>query len=250
VNNFNYKLNNNNFLYILIIIFSLTVSLYYGYRGVFPIDSFLIFDAGYKIQNKFYPFKDYWSITGPLLDYIQFLLFKIFGLSWFSYVLHSALINCLLSVISFYFFSQFGLKKKISFFSSICIATLAYPSIGTPFADHHAVIFALISVMFFLLGLKNQKKISWILSSFFLILSFFSKQIPSGYFAFLFLLIGIIFYFTFRKNNNIFYYFYAGLVVLSLIFLLFFFQKIEFKFFFIQYIFYPLTIFSYRINNF
>ena len=44
-----------------------------GMKGIFPIDSFLIFDAGHKIANNFHPFKDYWTITGPF-----FRLFSIF----------------------------------------------------------------------------------------------------------------------------------------------------------------------------
>lgn len=247
---FNFKLKENNSYYIVIIIFSLLISIYYGYRGVFPIDSFLIFDAGYKIQNKFYPFKDYWSITGPLLDYIQFILFKIFGLNWFSYVLHAALINCLLSYISLYFFLNLGLKKNISFFSSICIAILAYPSIGTPFMDHHAVIFSLISIIFLILGMRNEKKMYWFLSSIFLIFSFFSKQIPSGYLGFLSILIILIFYFFIKKNNNIFYFFYGCIIGLGVFLLLFIFQGIEFKNIFIQYFLYPLSIGSSRIENF
>ena len=75
-----------NLFIIFLFLFSLLINQYYGYRGVFPIDSFLIYDAGYKIFNGFVPFKDYWSITGPLLDYIQFAIFKLFGVNWFSYV--------------------------------------------------------------------------------------------------------------------------------------------------------------------
>ena len=250
MNNFNFKLINNNYHHIVIIIFSLLISLYYGYRGVFPIDSFLIFDAGYKIQNKFYPFKDYWSITGPLLDYIQFLLFEIFGLSWFSYTLHAAIINCLLSITSFLFLLNIGLEKKISFLSTICIAILAYPSTGTPFVDHHATIFSLISMMFLILGLKNQKKIYWFLCSIFLVFSFFSKQIPSAYLGILFTLIVIIFYFKVKKNNNIFYFFYGGLIGVGLFFLLFFFQGVNINDIFVQYILYPQSIGSSRTQNF
>ena len=57
----------------LIITFAILFTFYSGYRGVFPLDSFLIYDAGYKIFNGFHPFKDYWTITGPFLDYVQFL---------------------------------------------------------------------------------------------------------------------------------------------------------------------------------
>ena len=247
---FNFKLKENNNYYYIIIVFSLLISIYYGYRGVFPIDSFLIFDAGYKIQNNFFPFKDYWSITGPLLDYIQFILFNIFGLNWFSYVLHAALINCLVSCISFYFFLNFGLKRNISFCSSICIAILAYPSTGTPFMDHHAVIFSLISIIFLILGLRNQKKIYWFLSPIFLIFSFFSKQIPSGYLGILLILIVLTFYFFIKRNNNIFYFFYGCIFGLGFFLLLFIFQGIELKDIFIQYFLYPLSVGSSRIKNF
>ena len=76
-------IRNKIFFYILIITISSTViNFYSGYRGVFPIDSFLIYDSGYKILNGFHPFKDYWSITGPILDYIQFIFFKLFGVNW------------------------------------------------------------------------------------------------------------------------------------------------------------------------
>lgn len=250
MNNFNYKIVNDKYYYFVIIVFSLLISLYYGYRGVFPLDSFIIFDAGYKIQNKFYPFADYWSITGPFLDYIQFFFFKIFGLSWFSYVLHAAVINCLLSVISFFFFTNFGLEKKVSIFSSVCISILAYPSAGTPFMDHHAVIFSLISMMFLILGLINQKKIYWILSSVFLLFSFFSKQIPSAYLGILFTLIAVIFYFKIKKNNNFFYFIYGILITSSLFLLTFSLQGSKLNDILIQYVLYPQSIGSSRIENF
>ena len=83
--------------YILFLIFSsIFFNFFSGYKGVFPIDSFLIYDAGYKVLNGFHPFKDYWSITGPILDYLQFLFFKLFGVNWLSYVLHATFINLFL----------------------------------------------------------------------------------------------------------------------------------------------------------
>ena len=102
---------NKNILKELIYIFLISSSAifftyYYGYIGVFPIDSFLIYDAGYKILNGFHPFKDYWTITGPLLDYIQFIFFKFLGINWLSYVLHAASINLLLTLSLYYFFAK------------------------------------------------------------------------------------------------------------------------------------------------
>ena len=73
-----------NLFILFLSIFSVIFTFYYGYIGILPIDSFLIYDAGYKVLNGFYPFKDYWSITGPILDFIQFFFFKMLGESWFS----------------------------------------------------------------------------------------------------------------------------------------------------------------------
>ena len=62
------------FYIVLIFISSIFFNFYSGYRGIFPLDSFAIYDGGYKVFNGFHPFKDYWSITGPLLDYLQYFL--------------------------------------------------------------------------------------------------------------------------------------------------------------------------------
>ena len=55
----------------ILILFSILVNQYYGNRGVFPIDSFLNFDAAFNIVAGNHPFRDYWLITGPFVDYIQ-----------------------------------------------------------------------------------------------------------------------------------------------------------------------------------
>ena len=147
----------NKFSNIIIIIFSsLFFTFYSGYKGIFPIDSFLIFDAGFKVLNDFHPFKDYWTITGPFLDYIQYIFFKIFGVNWASYVLHAATINVALSLVTFHFFCEIGLKRIYAFIYSISTAILGYPSVGTPFMDHHATYLSFIALMYLILALKKK----------------------------------------------------------------------------------------------
>ena len=119
MNKINFNQINKKIFYFLIILNSFFFTFYYGFRGIFPLDSFLIFDAGFKVLNGVHPFKDYWSITGPILDYIQSILFFLFDVNWFSYVLHAALINCLIAVIVFYFFESLGLKRIYSFLYSV-----------------------------------------------------------------------------------------------------------------------------------
>ena len=82
------KHHKNKFFILILCFFSIAINQYYGNLGIFPIDSFIIFEAGYNIISGNHPFKDYWSITGPFLDYLQSIIFLVFGINWFGYVLH------------------------------------------------------------------------------------------------------------------------------------------------------------------
>ena len=89
-------------LYLLILFFfSTSINQYYGNLGLCPIDSFWFFNSGYDILNGHYPFKDYWTIAGPFIGYTQAFFFKIFGVSWFSYVFHASIFNFLISISTF-----------------------------------------------------------------------------------------------------------------------------------------------------
>ena len=247
-NNFN---SEKLIYFLLLILSSFFFTFYYGFIGIFPLDSFLIYDAGYKIINGNHPFKDYWSITGPILDYIQFIFFKIFGVNWASYVLHATVINSLVTLTFFYFFLKIGIKTYLSFINSLSVSILAYPSAGTPFMDHHAVIFSIISVIFLILAFKEDKAVYWFLVPVFLFFSFLSKQIPSSYLLFIFLGL-VIFKITYisPKNFKFIYPLFFGIFLSTLsLFLIFTINSIPWNNFFTQYFLYPLEIGSERKNN-
>ena len=241
-----------DFLYIFFISLSAIIFTFYsGYRGIFPLDSFVIYDGGYKVLNGHHPFKDYWSISGPILDYIQSIFFKVFGINWFSYVLHAASINLLLSLLIYFFFSQLGLKKIYCFIYSLGVSVLGYPSVGTPFMDHHASIFSLIAILFLFLAIKKEDKIYWFLSPFFLFFSFMSKQIPSSYLLILFLIIIIFFLYleNFKKIKIVYPLILGGIISIFLFIFALKGNDIPFENFLIQYILYPLEIGSGRISG-
>ena len=179
--------NNKLFIFFTLLVFSFLINQHYGNRGIFPIDSFLIFDAANNILLGNHPFKDYWSITGPFLDYIQSVFFLLFGVNWFSYVLHASLLNVLLALYSFYFFTKIGLNNLYAFIYSMGVSILAYPPIGTPFIDTHSIIFCVLSLYSFSLAILLKKNFFWFLTPIFLIFSFFSKQIPSPYLTLVFI---------------------------------------------------------------
>ena len=68
------------------------------------MDNTVLYNGGYRVMNGYVPFNDYWLVTGPLLDYLNALFFKIFGVSWKSFIIHSSLINLILALSSYFYF--------------------------------------------------------------------------------------------------------------------------------------------------
>ena len=98
-------------LILFIFLFSLSINQYYGNRGIFPIDSFSHFDTGFRILLGEHPFKDYWIISGPIIDYLQAIFFYIFGVNWQSYILHASVLNAVLALSTFFWITS-GLIPK------------------------------------------------------------------------------------------------------------------------------------------
>ena len=113
-----------NLAYIIFLgLFSIIINQFYGYKGILPIDSFLVFNSGFDLMNGFYPFKDYWTIKEPFIDFIQAFFFKVFGVSWFSYVLHASVFNCIITLSTYYILRKFDLSKNLSFLFFKCCDT-------------------------------------------------------------------------------------------------------------------------------
>ena len=113
----------NSLLLFFLIIFSFFIPFYYGNKGIFPVDTLGFFDSSYNILLGRHPIKDFWIFSGIFVDYSQALFFKIFGLHWSSYVIHSAFINSCITI--FFFFFLF--KKKLNFYLCffLCIMLFA-----------------------------------------------------------------------------------------------------------------------------
>ena len=148
----------NNYNGILLFFVAVGLCHFTGSRGVFPIDSFAHYDSGYRVLNGEHPFKDYWVVSGPFVDYLQSIVFYIFGTSWQSYILNSSIINGIITLSTYYLFINLGLKKNLSFFYSICFAILAYPSSGTPFVDHHSAFLSILAIYSLIFALKTLSK--------------------------------------------------------------------------------------------
>ena len=240
------KIKNNNLLSISLVVFliffSITFNQYYGYIGILPIDSFLIFNSGYDVMNGYYPFKDYWTIKEPFIDLIQAIFFKLFGVSWFSYVLHASIFNCIITISTFFLLKKFNLNYSLCFFYSICVAILTYPTAGTPFSDHHTLILCLLSLYSFILAIYKRENIYWFLIPVFLGFSFLSKQAPTVYVIFLITVLSIIFFIRSKNMSNFISALFGSITVLILFFILLFLGDIKFNDFIIQYFSYPMSL--------
>lgn len=244
------KINNTNLLYVLIlVIFSFFINFYYSSLGSFPIDTFLHYDSSSRILNGELPVRDFWVVSGLTVDFIQAFFFKIFGVNWYAYVIHSSLFNCLISLIVYFFFLEIKLGKLKALILSLSFATLSYTISGTPFVDLHATFLLLIPTLLIIKNLNNKKNYIWYLIIALLFLSFFSKQVPAAY-AFLIYSSILIPYFFYKKNyNRIFSITIAIFTFLVLIYFLLQFLNIDQRFFYIQYFDYPKSIGSIRLDN-
>lgn len=165
----------------LTFLFGILICHYSGNRGVFPIDSFSHYDAGYRILNGEHPFRDYWIVSGFFVDYVQSIIFFFFGTNWQVYLLNASILNGLISLLIYNLFNKLGLDFRLSFFYALCFAILAYPSSGTPFVDHHSAFLSLIAIIFLILAFEKNKLLYWSLVPIFLFFAFLSKQVPAAY---------------------------------------------------------------------
>ena len=166
---------------ILLSAFAIIVNNYYGSLGVLPINTFAYFDTGFRVLNGEAPFVDYWTISGPFIDFLQSFYFLILGVNWNSYVLNGSIINVAITLVCLSLFLRLGINFKYSVFYSFCLAILANPSMGTPFPDHFSSFFSLMAIVSFIFALETEKNLFWFLIPILFFIAFFCKQTPAAY---------------------------------------------------------------------
>ena len=244
----NFKQNKKIYYFIFLLFFSVSFNQYYGYKGINPIDSFFSFNSGYDVLNGYFPFKDYWTITGPFIDFIQAFFFKIFGVSWFSYVFHASFFNFIITISTFFTLLKFKLNLHLCFLYAFLVAILAYPSSGTPYVDHQSAYLSIIAIYCFILALSTNRKIYWFFLPIIFGTAFLTKQAPSGHIFFIVSLLSII-HFAFNFNIKKIFIIILGSLIFILLFLIILkITKIPFLLFFQQYILFPLSLGESRLD--
>ena len=247
--NINFIISKEKILIFFLFLFSLLINQYYGNKGIFPLDSFSHFDTGFRILIGEYPFRDYWVIEGPTIDYLQSIFFYIFGVNWQSYILHASFINLILAFVTFKVLKNFNLNIYFCFFYSLSFAVLAYPSSGTPFADHHSAFLSILGVYFLIFAIKTEIKIYWILLPIFLGLAFFAKQVPSSYIIISTAFVLILYTLIKKKFSWIKYTLPSALLFVVVLIAVGKIQGISLYSFLNQYILYPQTLGEQRFDS-
>ncbi|MAJ85662.1 MAG: hypothetical protein CL687_01640 [Candidatus Pelagibacter sp.] len=230
-------------------IFSFSINFYFGNIGVFPIDTFAYFDTGYLILKGQIPIKDFWISTGFGVDILQSIFFKIFGINWNSYLIHSSFANMFACLFSYFFFLKFNLNKNLIFSYCILISALLYPLVGTPFAYQHAFIFSLLGLFVLCLAIKEDKKSSWFFLPVIFLMSFLFMQTPSIYIIILSIIIIFVNLLISKNYKNILLLVSGSFISLIFLFLILLNFNIQFYDFLNQYIFFPSSIGLSRIFN-
>ena len=232
-----------------VLFFSFIINFYYGHQGLMPLDDLQNFNSGYRILTGDFPFRDYYSITGPFLDIMQGYIYKIFGISWQSFVLHASIMNCLYSISVFLFLKNLEFKTQDCFFYSLSAGLLMYAPSGNPTVEHNSLILSLIATFFFIISLKENKKVYLFASIFIFFISFFTKQVPTAYFAIFCIIIFFSKIFSEIKISTIISTIIFSLIISFLFFLFFKHNKVQIADIFEQYIIISTNLGESRFNN-
>lgn len=164
-------------------LWGLLVCLRYGRIGYMPLDQSIVFDGGWRLLSGQVPFRDFNAPNCLLPMYIQAVFFKIFGVNWLAYCLHSAIFNGLFCLVSFGILRLAGGGRGLSAFYAALSALVFYPPMGVPFMDQHSFFFSFLA-LFLVLKASQADTMAlqtryWILVPPVVVLAFLSKQIPA-----------------------------------------------------------------------
>ena len=240
------NINLNLLLLIIVSFISFYINYHYGFKGVNPLDNFTNYNSGFNFLNNKYPFKNFWTATGPFLGLTQSFFFKIFGINWSSYVVHASLFNSIIAISLFLFLVSFGVNNILSSIFAILFSIIFYPPVGTPFVDHHSMMFTYLSFFLIIYSLNKNKSYLFLFIPIFFLFGFFSKQTPIAYF---FLLISPIIIYNLKKIRIFYFLLLGSLISLTLFIIYINFTQTNLIDIYYQYFIGASEVGNYRLKN-
>ena len=105
-----------------------------GMQGAY-IDDDLIFYGGWMVLNGQIPYVDFFTSNSVFGSVVLGGLFRIFGVSWNTFVIHASLFNAAFTVLAFILMRQLGLNRWISLAYAAGLAHTYYTPVGFAHPD-------------------------------------------------------------------------------------------------------------------
>ncbi|MFA5357048.1 MAG: hypothetical protein WC301_06605 [Candidatus Omnitrophota bacterium] len=170
-------------IFLFVSIFAFLSALKAGERGFFAFDQSIVFDGGYRILSGQVPYKDFVIPLGPAAFWIQAAFFRLFGVSYSSYIFTSAVINTLAAICGMLIIRMlFPYHRLLSYACGFITAAWFLPPFGTLWVDQVSfflsflAIAALLFSCFYRAGSRAISSFSLAISGFLALFSILAKQ--------------------------------------------------------------------------
>lgn len=168
-----------------VVVFAISFLICYqhGFELMHPLDQSIVFDGAWRLYGGQWFFDDFRTPVGFVPIVFQFGFFSAFGVNWWSYCLHAALLNGLFAVAVFRLLRLFGGGNGLSALMGLLSAVTFYAPMATPYPDQHALLFMMLAVVvaaraFFATG--RTAKWLWMLVPVTITCGLLSKQMPAA----------------------------------------------------------------------
>jgi hypothetical protein len=129
-----------------------------GERGFFSLDQSIEFDGAYRILRGQVPYRDFLIPTGPMVFWLQAVVFWLAGVSWGSFVLGAAVINVVATVLAMGVLrTLFPDRRPLASIGGLLTATWFYPPYGTPNMEQTAFLFSFVGLASCLAAVCGQR---------------------------------------------------------------------------------------------
>lgn len=143
-----YRKTFNIVLAVLIFLFAFGLSYSAGRRGFFAFDQSIVFDGGYRVASKQIPYRDFVIPAGPLVIWVQGLVFDLLGVTYVAYLATAAVVNGMASICVLVLLKRFYPESLgWPLLGAALTAIWFYPLFGTPWFEHSASMFGLLALV-------------------------------------------------------------------------------------------------------
>jgi hypothetical protein len=155
------------------------LNMHAGRIGFMPLDQSIAFDGAWRMLNGQLPWRDFMTPDGLVPIGLQAAFFAVFGVSWWSYLLHASLINGAAAALVFGYLRAAGLATAPSLSCALATGVWLYPQMGTPFRDQHSLFFSGVAVAGCCHAARSGRHGWWIAAGVAAGLAILSKPIPA-----------------------------------------------------------------------